>query len=133
MAITKTASGEAEDAPTANAALERAAALAERMPLVHYPASLAFDDWADEAHRWPALRSDEARTNTPSPPDDPFKRLRRRHAFAYAGPSCYFREDAIGTLLLYFKPGAPDGKTGGVTRFDSGSLEPSTRTGLPVL
>jgi len=43
--------------------------------------------------------------------------------FVYAGPSCYFSRDSIGDSILYFAPGAEDGRTGGATAFDSGSLE----------
>lgn len=101
------------------------------MPLVNYPAKLRFDDWADEQQRWPALQCNAAR-GLPIP-EAPFDRLRARHVFAYAGPSCYFRADAVGTSLLYFHPHAISGKGGGATAFDTGSLEPSTRTGFAVL
>lgn len=103
------------------AVTERAAVLAARMPLVHFPANDGFEDWADGPRRWTALESRATRGALPA--STPFGELRRLHVFAYAGPSCYFRHDCIGNSLLYFEPSAPDGQRGGALPFDSGSLE----------
>jgi hypothetical protein len=104
-----------------SAAAQRAAVIAARIPLVHFPSNDDFENWADGPRRWTALESKAARGA--SFPDTPFGKLRGLHVFAYAGPSCYFRRDCAGNSLLYFEASAPDGKQGGALPFDSGSLE----------
>jgi hypothetical protein len=61
-------------------------------------------------------------------PLDPghFEQLRGEHVFFYAGPSCYYRRDAIGDAVLYFDPSAEEGQLGGASPFDSGALEDPT-------
>jgi hypothetical protein len=119
----KAAQAQGQSRPTTKQ-MERAGALAQRMPLVHYPASDAFEDWADGPKRWSALQSNAARNALYA--KTPFGALRGEHVFVYAGPSCYFRRDSTGNALLYFEPSADVGHTGGASPFDSGSLEPGS-------
>ena len=101
--------------------LERASALATRMPLVHYPVASKLADWST----WPdGLLSHAARGARID--GDHFEQLRGEHAFFYAGPSCYCRRDAIGDAVLYFDPSAEEGQLGGASPFDSGALEDPT-------
>ncbi len=91
------------------------------MPLVHFPASARFDEWS----AWPGyrLKSKVERGETPTP--GRFGDLRDRHVFVYAGPCCYYHDKSVGDAVIYFAPGAEEGRQGGATPFDSGSLEDS--------
>ena len=101
------------------AAQARAAELAAKMPLVHFPANVRFDSWIS----WDGLKSLAARGFALEP--GPFGALRGTHVFVYGGPSCYYRDDCVGDAAIYFSPGVEAGRTGGATPFDSGSLEDS--------
>jgi hypothetical protein len=94
-----------------------AKAMAERMPLVHYPVNALLDEWSS----WTALKSREARGLSLEP--GPFGALRGRHVYTYAGPSCYYRDGMMGDAAMYFAPGTEVGKKGSATPFDSGALE----------
>jgi len=100
------------------ARVERATLIARRMPLVHYPVAAKLADWST----WPdGLVSRAARGARVEPGE--FEQLRGGHVFFYAGPSCYFKGDAIRDAVLYFDPSAEDGQRGGASPFDSGALE----------
>lgn len=96
----------------------RASQLAERMPLVHFPVSKPFRKWTAEY----ADLSSRAARGVAIPPGD-FEALRVEHVFTYAGPSCFHHRDSIGDSIVYFDPSAEQGRSGGATPFDSGSLE----------
>jgi hypothetical protein len=108
-------------------ARRQAKQLAERMPLVHFPAAATFTEWSTKwGHhlRRPADRK-KARA-------DRFGALCDNHVFFYAGPCCYQVDNsqaegssAGGNAAMYFAPGLELGRTGSVTPFDSGALEPS--------
>jgi hypothetical protein len=105
-----------EGAPTT--VRRRAAQLAQRMPLVHFPAGTQIRVWSRE---WSDLSSRAARGEPVEPGH--FGALRGNHVFTYAGPSCYYRRDCVGDALVYFDPTACDERSGGASPFDSGSLE----------
>jgi hypothetical protein len=102
-----------------DSAKQQAESLAERMPLVHFPASAKFSEWSS---KWDGLRSKAARGLPVS--SDRFGALCDNHVFFFAGPCCYHKDGCIGDAALYFAPGIERGRVGGATPFDSGSLEP---------
>jgi hypothetical protein len=102
-------------------AKQTAARMAERMPLVHYPATARFEEWSKN---WGAL---ESRTKLgKSSGTGRFERLLDDHVFTYAGPCCYTHEGCIGDSVLYFGPGVEIGREGSASPFDSGALQHST-------
>ena len=97
---------------------KRAAVIATRMPLVHYPVAAKIADWST----WPnGLMSPAARGQAITGGE--FEKLHLGHVFFYAGPSCFHRQGAIGDAVLYFDPSAEKGQLGGASPFDSGALE----------
>lgn len=103
-------------------AKHQAQLLAERMPLVHFPASAKFSEWSP---KWDGLRSKAARGVPVA--SDRFGALCDNHVFFFAGPCCYHKDGCIGDAALYFAPGVERERAGGATPFDSGSLEPPAR------
>ena len=103
----------------APAGAARAAVLAARMPLVHYPADDKFEDWSDGPRAWLALKSKQ--TRGADYPKTDFGRLLGENVFFYAGPPCYFKPDCSGDAVLYFDPGVDARRSGGALPFDSGS------------
>jgi hypothetical protein len=99
--------------------VDRARAIADAMPLVHYPANARVPEWSS----WRQLESRSQRGLPPAP--GPFGELRNNHVFVYGGPCCYHHANCIGDAVIYFARGAEDGRSGGATPFDSGSLEDS--------
>ena len=95
----------------------RALHIADRMPLVHYPANARANEWS----RWDGLASHAQRGRSPEP--GPFGRLRNDHVFVYGGPCCYYHDNCIGDGVIYFAAGCEEGRRGSATPFDSGSLE----------
>ncbi|MEP7124394.1 MAG: hypothetical protein ABJE95_25930, partial [Byssovorax sp.] len=118
-ALGAAASPKARSRPaTATKQTKRAAVIAARMPLVHYPVADKIADWS----KWPdGLMSRATRGASVDPGE--FQRLRGEHVFFYAGPSCFYHRAAIGDAVLYFHPSAEDGQLGGASPFDSGALE----------
>jgi hypothetical protein len=100
---------------------ERARDLAQRMPLVNFPASTPFADWL----RWGRLKSRAALDGKLDAGAEPtsFPELRERHVFVYAGPSCFFKRHGLGDAAMYFRAGSEQGSVGSATPFDTGSLE----------
>jgi hypothetical protein len=93
--------------------------MADRMPLVHFPARTPFRIWAN----WPA-QAVIPRSLLPDsrPPKTATARVCHEHLFAYAGPCCYGPESPKGDSALYFSPGVEAGADGHATPFDSGAL-----------
>lgn len=100
-------------------ARQQAELLAQRMPLVHFPASAQFSEWSS---KWDGLQSKATRGLPVA--SDHFGALCDNHVFFFAGPCCYHKDGCIGDAALYFAPGIERGRVGGATPFDSGSLEP---------
>jgi hypothetical protein len=99
-------------------AKQSATRMAERMPLVHFPAKL-FEEWSN----WGALKS---RTELgKSSGTGRFDRLLDDHVFTYAGPCCYTHEGCIGDAVFYFGPAVEIGREGSASPFDSGALQHS--------
>lgn len=91
------------------------------MPLVHFPATANFQEWSSKwSHELRPANRKLGRT-------DRFGALCDNHVFFYAGPCCYYVEGGIGNAAMYFAPGLEHGRTGDVTPFDSGALEPRPR------
>jgi hypothetical protein len=105
--------------PPADPTAQRAAAIAEKMPLVHYPANARMTAWSG----WQGLQSKVQRGQSVA--TDRFGRLRDSHVFVYAGPCCYYHPDCIGDAVIYFSAGAEGDRSGSATPFDSGALEDS--------
>jgi hypothetical protein len=99
----------------------RAARLAQRMPLVHYPATTPFAAWST----WPDGLMSHAARGVPIAPGN-FEQLRGTHVFFYAGPCCYYRHGCVGDAVLYFDPSVEEDQDGEATPFDSGALEDPT-------
>lgn len=102
-------------------AKQTAARMAERMPLVHYPATARFAEWSKN---WGALESKTSLGNSSG--TGRFECLADDHVFTYAGPCCYTHEGCIGDSVLYFGPGVENGHEGSASPFDSGALQHST-------
>jgi hypothetical protein len=100
---------------------ERARALAQRMPLVNFPAQRPFTEWLP----WRRLRSKAAIESAADAGAEPtsLPELRARHVFVYAGPSCFFHHGALGDAAMYFRAGSEQGSLGSAAPFDTGSLE----------
>jgi len=100
------------------AAVAKAAALATRMPFVHFPASTKFADWKT----WKAFKAWTHQGNPPRSADS-FDVLRDSHVFAYAGPCCFAAPDHLGDASAYLDPEADRHQSGEASPFDSGALE----------
>jgi hypothetical protein len=100
------------------AAKQLAMRMAERMPLVHFPANL-FAGWST----WRALKS-RAELGKSSGTGR-FERLLDEHVFTYAGPCCYTHEGCVGDAVFYFGCTTEVGREGSASPFDSGALQHS--------
>jgi hypothetical protein len=93
--------------------------IAQRIPLVHFPASEPLHRWKE----WGSIKSAVMRGESP-PGDGMFRDLRASHVFAYAGPCCFSEPGDVGDAVMYFAAGSEQGMSGAVAPFDTGSLEP---------
>ena len=116
--------------PAANDRDGAAEQLAQRVPLVHFPARLPMQatralgpGWADA---WDELTSNSVR-GVPAASDS-FSQLRAQHVFTYAGPCCYSGGPVpVGNAVLYLYPHVETARKGEVSPFDSGALEDPAR------
>jgi hypothetical protein len=97
----------------------QAAALARKMPFVHYPARVKLSEWK----YWGAFKSRTQRGELPRG-SEPFTVLEDAHAFAYAGPCCFIDSHKHhGDTVAYLAPEVDSRLPGEASPFDSGALE----------